>query len=243
MAITAGYLLLIWAGREIMKTREAFSLKPAIIAYNIFLVALNAWITYELVAGFILDNMNFFCNQVNTDPNNKPSMRIARACWWYYFSKIIEFMDTVFFVLKKNDRQLSFLHLFHHSTMANLWWIGVRWVPGGQSTISAIINAFVHIIMYSYYAMACIPTLKPYLWWKKYLTQLQLTQFMTIFVSTSLGLYGIRYQGCHFPEWMGWANLSYMIMMMSLFLHFYNRAYKQAAKDKAAKEKASKKQN
>uniref|UniRef100_A0A1I8FQI0 Elongation of very long chain fatty acids protein n=1 Tax=Macrostomum lignano TaxID=282301 RepID=A0A1I8FQI0_9PLAT len=28
-------------------------------------------------------------------------MRIAKALWWYYFSKCIEFMDTIFFVLRK----------------------------------------------------------------------------------------------------------------------------------------------
>ena len=51
--------------------------------------------------------------------------------------------------------------------------------------------------------------MKPYLWWKKYLTLLQLTQFVTIFVSTSLGLYGIRTQGCMFPEWMGWVRMPF----------------------------------
>jgi len=56
--------------------REAFSLKPVLIVYNAFLVALNTWITYELVMGFILDNMNFTCNQVNTEPSNQPSMRV-----------------------------------------------------------------------------------------------------------------------------------------------------------------------
>ena len=33
--------------------------------------------------------------------------------------------------LKKNA-QISFLHVYHHATMPFLWWIGVKWVPGGQ---------------------------------------------------------------------------------------------------------------
>ena len=35
--------------------------------------------------------------------------------------------------------------------------------------------------MYSYYLLASLgPRMRPYLWWKRYLTQLQLTQFAII---------------------------------------------------------------
>jgi hypothetical protein len=37
-------------------------------------------------------------------------------------------------------------------------------------------NSFVHIIMYTYYAMSAVPFLRKYLWWKKYLTQLQMVR-------------------------------------------------------------------
>ena len=58
--------------------------------------------------------------------------QIAKAIWWYYFSKLLEFMDTIFFVLRKKNSQISFLHVYHHATMFPIWWIGVKWVPGGQ---------------------------------------------------------------------------------------------------------------
>lgn len=58
--------------------------------------------------------------------------QIARALWWYYMSKLIELMDTVFFVLRKKDNQLTYLHVYHHSTMFFFWWIGIRWVAGGS---------------------------------------------------------------------------------------------------------------
>ena len=38
-----------------------------------------------------------------------------------------------------------------------------------------MINCFIHVIMYSYYLLSALgPALRPYLWWKKYLTLLQL---------------------------------------------------------------------
>lgn len=38
-----------------------------------------------------------------------------------------------------------------------------------------LVNTFVHIVMYSYYGLAAIgPHMQKYLWWKRYLTSLQL---------------------------------------------------------------------
>uniref|UniRef100_V5H490 Elongation of very long chain fatty acids protein n=1 Tax=Ixodes ricinus TaxID=34613 RepID=V5H490_IXORI len=39
-------------------------------------------------------------------------------------------------------------------------------------------NSFVHVITYTYYFLAALgPAYKEYLWWKKYLTMLQIAQF------------------------------------------------------------------
>lgn len=38
-----------------------------------------------------------------------------------------------------------------------------------------LVNTFVHIVMYSYYGLAAIgPHMQKYLWWKRYLTSMQL---------------------------------------------------------------------
>ena len=48
---------------------------------------------------------------------------------------------------------------------------------GGHGTLFGLINSFVHIIMYSYYMLAAFgPTVQKYLWWKKYLTLLQMVR-------------------------------------------------------------------
>lgn len=46
---------------------------------------------------------------------------------------------------------------------------------GGHSTFFGFLNTFVHIIMYSYYMLAALgPHMQKYLWWKKYVTTLQM---------------------------------------------------------------------
>lgn len=38
----------------------------------------------------------------------------------------------VFFILRKKNNQLTFLHTYHHATMIFNTWAGVKYVPGGQ---------------------------------------------------------------------------------------------------------------
>lgn len=51
----------------------------------------------------------------------------------------------------------------------------IHYFAGGHSTFFGLLNTFVHIIMYTYYMLAAMgPQMQKYLWWKKYLTALQM---------------------------------------------------------------------
>ena len=82
----------------------------------------------------------------NTLFYNQPVLRfqIANAVWWYYFSKLLEFCDTFFFILRKKHQQLTFLHVYHHSTMFMFWWIGIKWVPSGSSKWNRQVLHIIH---------------------------------------------------------------------------------------------------
>uniref|UniRef100_A0A3P9DHJ6 Elongation of very long chain fatty acids protein n=1 Tax=Maylandia zebra TaxID=106582 RepID=A0A3P9DHJ6_9CICH len=47
----------------------------------------------------------------------------------------IEYLDTVFFILRKKFNQVTFLHVYHHCSMFTLWWIGIKWVAGGHIAV------------------------------------------------------------------------------------------------------------
>lgn len=97
-----------------MEKRKPFQLRFLLVFYNLAITALNAWIALELFYCARKKNYNFICQLVNTDPNDEYELRIAEAIWWYYASKAIEFMDTLFFILRKKNNQLTFLHVYHH---------------------------------------------------------------------------------------------------------------------------------
>lgn len=117
---------------------------------------------------------NWQCQPVDFS-RKEDSMRVARGCYIYFICKLTELLDTVFFVLRKKDRQITFLHLYHHSCMPLIAWGVTKYYPGGHGTFIGVINSFVHIIMYAYYFLsACGPEIQKYLWWKKYITNLQM---------------------------------------------------------------------
>lgn len=81
----------------------------------------------------------------------------------------------IFFVLRKKDSQVTFLHLYHHSLTPLETWICVKFIAGGHGTLGNLINNAVHVIMYTYYLVSAMgPEYQKYLWWKKHLTTVQL---------------------------------------------------------------------
>ena len=46
--------------------------------------------------------------------------------WMFYISKILDFFDTITIVLQKKWKQLSFLHVYHHSSVFMFYWLNVR---------------------------------------------------------------------------------------------------------------------
>ncbi|XP_010781094.1 elongation of very long chain fatty acids protein 4-like [Notothenia coriiceps] len=149
---------------------------------------------------------------------------VAGALWWYFVSKGVEYLDTVFFILRKKFNQVTFLHVYHHCTMFTLWWIGIKWVAGGQSFFGAHMNAAIHVLMYLYYGLAsCGPKIQKYLWWKKYLTIVQMIQFHVTIGHTALSLY----VDCDFPHWMHYSLICYAITFIVLFGNFYYQTYRR----------------
>lgn len=108
---------------------------------------------------------------------------IANGCHTYFLLKVADLMDTVFFVLRKKDNQITFLHLYHHTGMVVLTWNAAKFYPGGHSVFTGFINSIIHVVMYSYYLVSAFqPQYKNNLWWKKYITQMQIVSISYTFI-------------------------------------------------------------
>ncbi|KAM9858233.1 elongation of very long chain fatty acids protein 7a [Aulostomus maculatus] len=222
--IIVAYIYIVTSlGPWLMENRKGFDLKGILIVYNFGVVALSLYMCYEFIMSGWGTGYSFHCDLV--DYSDSPqAMRMAATCWLYYFSKFIEMLDTVFFVLRKKTSQVTFLHVYHHSIMPFTWWFGVRFAPGGLGTFHALLNCIVHVIMYTYYGLTAMgPQYQKYLWWKKYLTTIQLIQFVmsTSHIAQYFFMKDCPYQ---FPIFIYIIGL-YSLIFLFLFLNFWYHAY------------------
>ncbi|XP_076140238.1 very long chain fatty acid elongase 7-like [Alosa pseudoharengus] len=222
--ITIAYLcFVISLGPRLMENRKPFDLKKVMFIYNVCIRFFCLYMFYEFLMSGWATGYSYRCDIV--DYSNSPkALRMAQTCWLYYFSKFIEMLDTIFFVIQKKTVQLTFLHIYHHIVAAYTWWFVVKFAEGGMSTFHALLNSIVHVLMYSYYALAALgPAYQKYLWWKKYMTTIQLTQFVMVIIHLSQFFF---IEDCRFQVPLI-VYILYLLefIFLGLFLDFYYHAY------------------
>ncbi|KAG5672920.1 hypothetical protein PVAND_003008 [Polypedilum vanderplanki] len=222
MLILVSYLYFcLYAGPKYMKNRKPFQLKNTLIVYNFIQVIFSIVLVVEGLEGGWRKHYNFRCQPVDYS-TNPIAMRMARAVWLYYMAKVVELLDTVFFVLRKKQSQVSFLHVYHHTLMPICAFIGLKYFAGGHGTLLGLINSFIHVIMYMYYMLSAMPSMQKYLWWKRYLTSLQIIQFLIVFCHTIQ----IQFQpNCNFSKSIGLLLTFNAALFTYMFSSFYIKSY------------------
>lgn len=148
-----------------------------------------------------------------------------KVTYLYFINKIIDLLDTIFFVLRKSNKQITFLHVYHHVMMVyTIYWVVRFYGCGGQFSVLALLNTFVHTVMYLYYLLSALnEELKGSLWWKKYITLIQITQFMILLIHSTWML--ICRRDCEFPHALQYLLLFQAFLMMIMFSKFYITNY------------------
>jgi len=135
-------------GPALMKSREAMNLRPIILAYNLLMIAVNAYFFFEIVVTyrFGIDMNMFNFERPNADDHSPKTMHMVRLCFLFLLSKYMDLIETVFFVLRKKQSQISNLHVYHHSVVPVLVHMFAKISPsGGPGTMFPFLNTFIHI--------------------------------------------------------------------------------------------------
>ncbi|XP_034186605.2 very long chain fatty acid elongase 1 [Osmia lignaria lignaria] len=140
-------------GPKFMKDRKPYNLKTFIKWYNIFQIISNAIIVQQFISAGWFTEITVFCEPA--DYSNTPkNMKIVYILWFVLITKIVDLFETGVFVLRKKNRQISFLHLYHHVSTPLLVWSVIRYVPVAPASFPMLVNCAVHVIMYSYYLLS-----------------------------------------------------------------------------------------
>eukprot|EP01102_Stenamoeba_stenopodia_P006816 TRINITY_DN1903_c0_g1_i1.p1 TRINITY_DN1903_c0_g1~~TRINITY_DN1903_c0_g1_i1.p1 ORF type:complete len:285 (-),score=40.78 TRINITY_DN1903_c0_g1_i1:157-1011(-) len=236
------YLFLVFSLRVIMKNRQPFKIEPIVALHNLFMTFISllmfVGMTVHLIASYLKyqDIEVLLCDNLQNTFANRGGLFF----WVYifYLTKYYELLDTIFLCLRK--KPLNFLHVYHHWITLILIWtclqteIPVQW-------IAEVLNSFVHIPMYYYYFVSYFG-IHP--WWKKYLTQLQIIQFIVVLAvhwSTPY-LHFVKGRYCRaITEWGNIFGESVVISYLFLFIGFYIKTYREA-KDRKGRPTHTKKE-
>ena len=94
--------------------KTAFNLRWLLSVYDAVNVIIAAYIACVTLNYKLTHRGLLLCNPIQYGEEGD---RIARVFALFYFQKYFEFFDTWFFLLRKSFRQVTFLHLFHHSSI------------------------------------------------------------------------------------------------------------------------------
>ena len=185
------------------------------LLYNMTQVVLCGYMTLESVMVASRHNYTWICNKI------QPDAPMAKLLWLFHLSKVLDLVDTVFIVLGRRWRQLTFLHLYHHSSIFAFYWINVNVNYDGDIYLTVLLNSFVHCVMYMYYVVALHTRA---VWWKKWLTRMQMIQF-AIMICQSSYLLNAGASCTNVPPAVVAAYGLYIGSMLGLFLRFYLISY------------------
>ncbi|KAL1419156.1 hypothetical protein MTO96_005263 [Rhipicephalus appendiculatus] len=226
------------AGPRWMRDRKPFDLRWAVLTYNALTVLANAYFAVKLFGlTYGSGHYSLFCQGINYQSPTETDMAILKLGWWYSFVRIGDFMDTIFFVLRKKNSQITFLHVIHHFLVVLSGWFYINFGGDGHTALGACVNALIHVIMYSYYFLAALgPSMQKYLWWKRYLTKLQIAQFVGLMLHMTTTLF----YDCGYPRRLALLALSQGFLGLGLFINFYVQSYVKPRKSNAEREKSAK---
>ncbi|CDF38531.1 fatty acid elongase [Chondrus crispus] len=229
------YVLILFSLRHVMATRKALEFPRILFLHNITLciasLFLGSWLTYTLADAFVngLTAYQLVCSRQIYENGHMHMIYYINM-----FFKVWEFLDTFLLVVRK--KQVAFLHAYHHAATLILTWNQLmehsspQWVP-------IVINLWVHVLMYYYYAMSA---LRIRIWWKKYLTTLQICQFVIDVTIIGYAYFTFIRAGfddtvCYGTTTGALVGLGVLFSYLLLFVRFYFQTYSKPRSKESAK--------
>lgn len=217
------YFVTIFSIKFFMRNREPFNLQLPLNIWNSILAVFSIAGAYFLAEEFFT---SLFKGFRATWCDRGEMMVGVSARWTYYFmvSKLFEFADTLFIVLRK--KPLMFLHWYHHILTLCYGVYSYSAAPA-YNRWGVYLNFAVHSFMYSYYFLRSIHVPIPgYV--AKAITTGQILQFViSILVLVCRGIehYVLGWTKCDFDLRCFWfavfMDTTYLILFVNFFLQSY----------------------
>ncbi|CAO1442149.1 unnamed protein product [Diamesa hyperborea] len=225
LAILILYMIFVFnVGPKMMANRKPMNLKWIIAIYNVCqIVACSMLVIKGYEIEFTFSKHTWSCIK---EPLENHRMTMYFWSWFAIFVRLIELVETVFFILRKKTNQISRLHVYHHVSTVLFFWAFVKYNAGFMEVYLAILNSGIHVIMYSYYLLTSFKVWEKYLkMFKPILTSMQLIQFIIILGHcTAAVLPGCRASPIFYGMFVN------VVLLFILFGNFFIKNYLKSKK-------------
>jgi hypothetical protein len=229
IAIMVLYLMIVYKfGPNFMENRKAFQLNNATRLYNLGQILACTYFVMNAAYGIGFSWSVFWKCLPVPEEKAEPSEKMVRFLNWYWYFFILrlsEFSETIVFVLRKKQNQVSFLHVYHHITVVAIVWIFLKYSDGISGNSISVLNSAVHMLMYSYYFLSSFDMFKKGMYKvKPFITAIQIVQLVTLFLHCLIVLFGCGGSKLFYLQAV---NLGFLVLM---FVKFYFKSYSKAQK-------------
>lgn len=222
LTLFAIYLWLVYKFLpKFMSTRKPYNLTFVIRCYNIFqIVCCSLFLRNIHRIGFSFKNV-FKCIPVEGYVT-KDLFEVSIIHWYFILLRMIEFIETIFFMLRKKFNQVSLLHVYHHVSTVALLYISVKYSAAMMEVYITAVNSLVHVIMYSYYFLSSFENCKRLTnLVKPYLTMIQIIQLTTILIHCIIAVQS----SCNVVHKIFYPQILNMTLLLTLFIKFYVKSF------------------
>ncbi|XP_017960217.1 elongation of very long chain fatty acids protein AAEL008004 [Drosophila navojoa] len=234
LSVLGLYLFVVtYLGPTFMLFRKPYELKKLIIVHNIVQVVSCIFVVYEILHITEYTILYFWrCSVVEETPERMA--RHFRLAYFLFWLKLSELIETVIFVMRQKQNQVTKLHVFHHISTVTLIYMLINHnrKNGCDALFPILLNSNVHIIMYTYYLVAAVAdkrTVRALMPVKKSITVLQMAQFILILIHAILVSLNCGVEKAIFM---------YFIFVIGLmfygFYDFYRKSYQSSKRRKSS---------
>jgi len=198
--------------------KEGLVMFSCVAIYNLTQVVLCGWMVYRAIVEHRRRSFTLVCNVHDLAEDG-----LAFISHCFYLSKALDFVDTMFMIIKGNWRQVSFLHVYHHFSIFLFYWLNAQCNYDGDAYFSIVLNGSIHFVMYGYYFVTAFNVTVP-MFIKKAITNSQLTQFCLMELQ---GVALLTMNGCGSSRRVTILFMVYISTMLVLFMNFKRQNYKK----------------